>query len=181
MLNVSLTAKSGFFLSTKETSLQNRSEYFLNICRKITFLTPCALWWTLCHLLFQNIFHLAIHVAWESLRFEDDLLLCNWAIKFITGISHYQWFRKGNIRTSQWHEVYCHDLEVMSSNPGWVELGVLGTSVLSRTWTKNINKSDWWPSGYSRRLSNMKCTVMIWRSWVQAPTGLNLGCVVLLS
>ena len=31
----------------------------------------------------------------------------------------------------------------------------------------------WWPSGYSRRLSDMKCTVMIWRSWVQAPTGLN--------
>ena len=41
--------------------------------------------------------------------------------------------------------------------------------------------SHWWPSGYSRRLSDMKCTVMIWRSWVQAPTGLNLGWVVLLS
>ena len=29
--------------------------------------------------------------------------------------------------------MYCHDLEVMSSNHGWVELGVLGTSVLSRS------------------------------------------------
>ena len=43
----------------------------------------------------------------------------------------------------QWHEVYCHDLEVMNSNPGRVELGVRSrpTSVLSYTWTKNI-KTD---------------------------------------
>ena len=27
----------------------------------------------------------------------------------------------------------------------------------------------------------MKCTVMIWRSWVLTPVGLNLGCVVPLS
>ena len=32
----------------------------------------------------------------------------------------------------------CHDLEVMSSNPGWIELGMLSTSVLSRTLTQNI-------------------------------------------
>ena len=31
-----------------------------------------------------------------------------------------------------------HDLEVMNSNPGQVELGVRSTSVLSCTWTKNI-------------------------------------------
>ena len=36
---------------------------------------------------------------------------------------------------SQWHEVYCHDLEVMSSNHGQVELGVW-SSVPSRTWIK---------------------------------------------
>ena len=34
--------------------------------------------------------------------------------------------------------MYCHDLEVMSSNPSLVELGVLSTSVLSRTWSKDI-------------------------------------------
>ena len=34
--------------------------------------------------------------------------------------------------------MYCHDLEVMSSSPDQVELGVRGTSVLSRTWTKKI-------------------------------------------
>ena len=34
--------------------------------------------------------------------------------------------------------MYSHDLEVMSSNPGRVELGVLGTSVLSRTSTKHM-------------------------------------------
>ena len=40
------------------------------------------------------------------------------------------------------HDLYCHDLEVMSSNPGQVELGVRGTSVLSGTWTKNLNKHN---------------------------------------
>ena len=36
-----------------------------------------------------------------------------------------------------WHEVYCHDLEVMNSIPSWVELGVCSSSVLSRTWIKS--------------------------------------------
>ena len=40
-------------------------------------------------------------------------------------------------QASQWHEMYCHDLEVMSSNPSQVELGEHCTSVLSRTWIKN--------------------------------------------
>ena len=39
-------------------------------------------------------------------------------------------------QASQWHEMYCHDLEVMSSNPSWVKLGMRSTSVLCRTWTK---------------------------------------------
>ena len=43
-------------------------------------------------------------------------------------------------QVSQWHEMYCHNLEVMSSNPCRVKLGVCSTSVLSRTWTKNKNK-----------------------------------------
>ena len=35
-----------------------------------------------------------------------------------------------------------------------------------------LNRSHWWPSGYRGRLSDMKCTVMIWRfefepSWVE--------------
>ena len=46
---------------------------------------------------------------------------------------------------------------------------------LSRTW------SHWWPSGYSRHLSAMKYTTMIWRSWVLTPVGSNLWCVILLS
>ena len=41
-------------------------------------------------------------------------------------------------QVSQWHEKYCHDLEVMSSNPNWVEPWVHSTSVLSRTWTPKI-------------------------------------------
>ena len=36
------------------------------------------------------------------------------------------------------HEMYYHDLEVVSSNPGRVELRVHGTSVLSRTRTKKF-------------------------------------------
>ena len=31
-------------------------------------------------------------------------------------------------QASQWHEMYCLDLEVMSSNPSWVELWVYSTS-----------------------------------------------------
>ena len=34
-------------------------------------------------------------------------------------------------QVSQWHGMYCHDLEVMSSNPDQVKLGVRSTSVLS--------------------------------------------------
>ena len=41
-------------------------------------------------------------------------------------------------QASQWHEMYCHDLEVKSSNPVRVELEVRRTFVLSRAWTKNI-------------------------------------------
>ena len=40
-------------------------------------------------------------------------------------------------QASQWHEMYYYDLEVMSSNPGQIELGVRSASVLSQTWTKN--------------------------------------------
>ena len=36
-------------------------------------------------------------------------------------------------KASQSHEVYCHDLEVVSSNPSRVELGVYSTSVPSCT------------------------------------------------
>ena len=36
-------------------------------------------------------------------------------------------------QASQWHERYCHDLEVMSLNPSRVELGVRSTFAQSRT------------------------------------------------
>ena len=40
---------------------------------------------------------------------------------------------------SQQIEMYSHDLEVMSSNPGGrVELGVCSTSAVSYTWTKKV-------------------------------------------
>ena len=40
-------------------------------------------------------------------------------------------------QASQWHEMYCCDLEVMSSNPSGVKLGAPSTPVLSRALTKN--------------------------------------------
>ena len=43
-------------------------------------------------------------------------------------------------RESQWHEMFRHDLEVISLNPIRIELGVPSTSVLSRTWIKNMYK-----------------------------------------
>ena len=42
-------------------------------------------------------------------------------------------------QASQWYEMCSHDLEVRSSNPGRVELGVRSTFVLSCIWTKNIS------------------------------------------
>ena len=41
-------------------------------------------------------------------------------------------------RASQWHEMCYHNLEIISLNPGGIELGVYSTSVLWRTWTKTI-------------------------------------------
>ena len=45
-------------------------------------------------------------------------------------------------QASQWHEMYCHDLDVMSSNPSRVELGVHSTSVLSRIEPQIIQKKN---------------------------------------
>ena len=45
-------------------------------------------------------------------------------------------------QASQWHELYCHDLEVMSSNPGRLNLGrlVLLSSVVLEP---NISLNHW--------------------------------------
>ena len=47
---------------------------------------------------------------------------------------HFLWLPKSLMvkwleQVSRWHEVCCHDLEVMSLNPDWFDLGVDGTSV----------------------------------------------------
>ena len=52
------------------------------------------------------------------------------------------------VQASQWHEMCCHDLEVMSSNPGLVEFGVRGTSVKSYLIQKlqlPVHQSIWKP------------------------------------
>ena len=73
--------------------------------------------------------HVVSHLIWHA-------LLCR---SLIHGFLAYdspmaKWLQLA----SQSHEMYCHDLEVMSLNRGQVELGVCSTSVLSHTWIKNI-------------------------------------------
>ena len=50
--------------------------------------------------------------------------------------------RQTDKRCSIYSMMYCHGLKVMSSNPSRVELGVLGTSVLSCTWTKKTTTNN---------------------------------------
>ena len=44
-------------------------------------------------------------------------------------IAHDQWLR----RASQGHEMYCHDMEVMSSDSSWIELRVRSRLLLSKS------------------------------------------------
>ena len=47
-------------------------------------------------------------------------------------------------KASQWHEVYCHDLEVFSSNPDWDKLGSnLGCVVLLFQVVLELNINSW--------------------------------------
>ena len=57
-------------------------------------------------------------------------------------------------------EMYCHDLEVMSSNPGQVELGVRSTSVLSCAWSKNIGTLNTWKAP-QKNLTDQACLCMV--------------------
>ena len=44
-------------------------------------------------------------------------------------------------QASQWHKMYWHNLEVMSLNPSWAELGSHYASVLSHTWAKKRKRN----------------------------------------
>ena len=75
-----------------------------------------------------------IHIAGIVYKNSQTWLLLNGSQSVVM---HCRWLMaKWFEQASQWHEMYCHDLEVKSSNPGRVELEVLGTSVLNRTWIK---------------------------------------------
>ena len=78
-------------------------------------------------------------------------------------------------QASQWHERYCHNLEVMSSNPSWVELGVLGISVLSRTWTKNILFLN--PKYKNDGTNRQNTLIQIINAPNQSAIGLFISCV----
>ena len=80
--------------------------------------------------------HVSIIVAWLLLYFSQknasDIHVYIHVYMYIIEVTD------GRLeQASQRNEMYCHNLEVMSSKSGRVELGVRGTSVLSCTWTKN--------------------------------------------
>ena len=103
-------------------------------------------------------------VTWHILSWSGDhefkpqnqSLMAEWLVQ----VSQWQWnvllwsggheFKPQNqslmtewlVQVSQWHKMYCHDLEVVSSNPSQGELGVRSTSGLSRIWTSP--KKHWW-------------------------------------
>ena len=65
---------------------------------------------------------------------RSEFVQCNITEMNCNGSCRYMSVRKSLMATwleqaSQWHEMYCRDLDVMSSNPGWVKLGVRSTSV----------------------------------------------------
>ena len=57
-------------------------------------------------------------------------------------------------QASQWHEMYCHDLEVMSSNPGWVEL-VSVQYFLKSLMAKWLEQASQWHEMYCHDLKVM--------------------------
>ena len=56
---------------------------------------------------------------------QDLLMLAGWILDGYWKSLMGQWLKSA----SQGHIMHCHDLEVMGSNPGWVEIGGCTTSV----------------------------------------------------
>ena len=67
---------------------------------------------------------------------EISMLKLLFWFKYDLGQKYYAPQVRPDLGLNSCHWDACHDLEVMSSSPNWAELGVHGTSVLSRTWTK---------------------------------------------
>ena len=102
---------------------------------------------------------------------DTSLLVLNfWSLALYVIVL--EWFEQA----SQWHEMYCHDLEVMGSNPGRVELVVHSTSVLSHTWTTNITMKTEkiWFLGIWQNLSDLNCWSFIIVSMYYTSTSLTL-------
>ena len=66
-------------------------------------------------------------------------------------------------QASQWHEVYCHDLEVVSLNPGRVKLGVHSTSLLSCTWARNVVIMSWLNMNFTNYYILKSLMASVWR------------------
>ena len=107
----------------------------------------------------QGIFHIASILIyqgidhWTKLCYLHGIMDCNGSeplenLRCVTSCPHpihihihkESLMAKWLVQASQWQEMYCHDLEVMSSNPSRIKLGVHSASVLSHrpTWSKNI-------------------------------------------
>ena len=96
-------------LGVRRPSVQSCTWTKLSIASASVYLRACA---------FEITSDLS-KIMWQHISLKKKSLMAEWLEQ-----------------ASQWHEMYCHDLEVMSLNPSRVELGVRTPSVLSRTWTK---------------------------------------------
>ena len=84
---------------------------------------------------------------------------------------HFDYCPSASIYMQKWNYV----IRQFHKTPTWI-------SNFQMTGVHSIPvRSHWWPCGWSRCLSDMKCTIMIWRSWVRTPVGLNMGSIVLQS
>ena len=89
----------------------------------------------------KTALNMAADLHWRFIDMNGSHYLVNYTVKVCPNefscITVRNLMAKWLEQASQWYEVYCHDLEVMSSNPIRIELGVRSTSVLGRTWIKN--------------------------------------------
>ena len=83
------------------------------------------------------------------------------------------WWPSGYSRRLSDMKCNCHDLEVMSANPDRAELGVHGTSVLSRTWTKHkFTQSSLQESDSLVKITSLPVLLIIYNIYVDTHTTL---------
>ena len=105
----------------------------------------CSVAHTYLHMLINNIMRIDGYFLCTSLSFSGkiDVIMCT----------------KRNF--------LCYDLSLYWSSTTTIQRWIWPCAF------DRITIFQWWLSEQSRRLSDMKCTVMIWRSWDWTPVGSN--------